>query len=289
MDELEINNIVISKEGKKIVDFQNQQIVIKARDKVAVIGENGAGKTTLINAIINDRDITHGEINLAVSKSQLGIVFQNNAYSNLIKVKELIKLVYPHWDKPKYLHFLEEYQLTKLQNRLVEKLSNGEQQRLTLGLVLEQRKPLYLLDEITSGLDAVKRNSLLEVLKEKTAGATVLYISHYFEEIDGWADKFLIMSMGKLLFFGSREELMKRFFHYAMVATSQTILLNHPLPAKVKPPFKLGARAVWFVNGEKELTRLQHHLAESKIKATVEEQDVATCYYCAMKEQSENE
>ncbi|MCB5955059.1 ATP-binding cassette domain-containing protein [Enterococcus sp. CWB-B31] len=211
---LTINKLKIEKSNKVILDI-DQEIAILPKDKVAVLGENGAGKTTLINAILGEINF-EGKIVKNFDKLSCGIVFQENSYNDLLKVNELIKLVLP-FKKEELSHFLENYELEDLKKKYIKDLSGGERQRLTLSLVLESNKSIYFFDELTSGLDYKKRLSLLAMMKRKVINRTVINVTHYFDEIENWATKILMLKQGQLIFFGSVVDFFSKFAHYSIV------------------------------------------------------------------------
>ncbi|MDR0921695.1 MAG: ATP-binding cassette domain-containing protein [Lactobacillales bacterium] len=211
---LTINKLKIEKSNKVILDI-NQEIAILPKDKVAVLGENGAGKTTLINAILGEIKF-EGKIVKNFDKLSCGIVFQENSYNDLLKVSELIKLVLP-LKKEELSHFLENYELVDLKKKYIKDLSGGERQRLTLSLVLESNKSIYFFDELTSGLDYKKRLSLLAMMKRKVINQTVINVTHYFDEIENWATKILMLKQGQLVFFGSVVDFFSTFAHHSIV------------------------------------------------------------------------
>ncbi|WP_236671764.1 ATP-binding cassette domain-containing protein [Enterococcus sp. BWB1-3] len=211
---LTINKLKIEKSNKVILDI-DQEIAILPKDKVVVLGENGAGKTTLINAILGEINF-EGKIVKNFDKLSCGIVFQENSYNDLLKVNELIKLVLP-FKKEELSHFLENYELEDLKKKYIKDLSGGERQRLTLSLVLESNKSIYFFDELTSGLDYKKRLSLLAMMKRKVINRTVINVTHYFDEIENWATKILMLKQGQLIFFGSVVDFFSKFAHYSIV------------------------------------------------------------------------
>ncbi|EIQ7096448.1 ABC transporter ATP-binding protein [Enterococcus faecalis] len=211
---LTINKLKIEKSNKVILDI-DQEIAILPKDKVAVLGENGAGKTTLINAILGEINF-EGKIVKNFDKLSCGIVFQENSYNDLLKVNELIKLVLP-LKKEELSHFLENYELEDLKKKYIKDLSGGEKQRLTLSLVLESNKSIYFFDELTSGLDYKKRLSLLAMMKRKVINQTVINVTHYFDEIENWATKILMLKQGQLIFFGSVVDFFSKFAHCSIV------------------------------------------------------------------------
>lgn len=219
---LEIKNLEVTINNKKIL-FLDKEICILEKDKVAVLGDNGAGKTTLVNSILGEIN-SHGEMIKNFQKNDCGVVFQENAYNELMKVYELVSLVLPHLKKRDLSQFLHKYELESLRKKYIKDLSGGEKQRLTLCLVLESHKSLYIFDELTSGLDYKKRLGLLALMKDKTKDATVVNITHYFDEIENWATKVLILRHGSSIFYGKIAEFFSRFPHYSIIKIDQSEL-----------------------------------------------------------------
>jgi len=211
---LTVDNVQVKRDGKVNLEIQ-QKIVLAPKDKVAILGENGAGKTTLINVILGEVDF-EGKTIKHFSKEDCGIVFQENAYNPLLKVYELVELALP-LTKSELGQFLKKYELEDLKNKHIKNLSGGEEQRLTLSLVLEKNQPVYFFDELTSGLDYKKRLALLALMKEKTINSTVFNVTHYFEEIENWATKILMLKEGKLVFFGTVADFFAQFGHHSVL------------------------------------------------------------------------
>lgn len=218
-----INKLRIEKNNKTILDI-DRDITILPKDKVAFLGENGAGKTTLINAILGEINF-EGKIVKNFEKVNCGVVFQENSYNDLLKVNELIRLILP-LRKEELSHFLEKYELEKMGKKYIKDLSGGERQRLTLSLVLESNKSVYFFDELTSGLDYQKRLSLLAMMKRKTANQTVINVTHYFNEIENWATKILMLKQGKLIFWGSVLDFFSKFSHYSILKIDYNAFLK---------------------------------------------------------------
>jgi len=215
---LTIKNLQVKRNNKVNLNIQ-QEIAISPQDKVAILGENGAGKTTLINAILGEINYD-GTLTKDFRKDDCGIVFQQNAYNPLMKVYELIQLALA-LDKVKLAQFVDKYELADLQKKYIKNLSGGEEQRLTLSLVLESQKRVYFFDELTSGLDYKKRLGLLALMREKTKDATVFNVTHYFEEIENWVTKILLLKQGHVVFFGAVESFLAQFKHDAVIKIEQ--------------------------------------------------------------------
>ena len=208
----EFENLKVEIEDKIILDIE-EKIVFNQFDVIGVIGENGAGKTTLINAILGEVPYD-GQIKRYFNKDEIGIQFQKNEYNELLKVYELIQIVkgVRKFDD-KLKEEIQHYNLDKILNTRINKISGGELQRLTLFLLLTENSNFYIFDELTTGLDFKKRNKLLNIVHKKTEEKTVLIVTHYFEELLNWVSKLLILYKGKLVFFGSMEELEQKYDH----------------------------------------------------------------------------
>jgi ABC-2 type transport system ATP-binding protein len=92
-------------------------------------------------------------------------------------------------------------------------LSGGQKQKLTIIMILMQDKPLTFFDEVTSGLDFQTRQKLMSKVVEyyKDKESTVCVVSHYYDELEKFVNKLLILDQGKVAAFGNVDELFKRF------------------------------------------------------------------------------
>lgn len=271
---IDIYNLKVNLSGKNIINFKGK-IKINDKSKVAILGENGAGKSTLIKTILGEYKPSSGYIKSSFTSKDTGVVFQTNSYNKLIKVKELIKLVFPKWGKNDVINFLLYYQLNNLKNSLVKNLSTGELQRLTLGLTISQNNSLYIFDELTSGLDSYKREHLLKLMFNKTNDSTVINISHNFDEIENWADTIIIMKMGKILFKGSKKELLTKYKHIGAIKTQNKLEYN-------KLPFSnTGNGYMYYINSKNDGINLKNYLYSHNINFSYIYPSVYTCYLLA--------
>ncbi len=213
---INISNLQV-KFGETVILDLSKSIQINEGDIVGIIGENGAGKSTLIKSIIGEVEYT-GKITCNFLKDKLGIQFQNNSYNKLMKVFELIQIV---TKKSKFddelLTLIKEFELDSLLKKRIGKLSGGELQRVTLFLVLYLKPDIMIFDELTTGLDFQKRQKLLKIVRNYSENRTVLNITHYFEELQDWANKILILQKGNMVFFGTIEDLKNKYYHYSII------------------------------------------------------------------------
>ena len=215
---LSLKGVRVKRWRNQILDLpQEESLDIFLGDTVGLIGENGAGKTTLINCIVG-KMAYQGSIERNFSIQDFGVQFQSNDYDPPVKVKELVEAVcQKSASSPELKAGLKEFELEKLLSKKVKKLSGGERKRLTLFLAVFKKPKLLILDEPTSALDYQKRRKILHTLKVAMDKKTVLISTHYYDDIEDWANKILILEKGKVVFFGTVKELEDRYPLYSLV------------------------------------------------------------------------
>jgi len=232
---IQIDNLNVTINNTVILNL-NRKLVIEEGDIVGVIGANGAGKSTLVNCIIDKIKYT-GRIERNFQSSKLGIQFQNNSYNSLMKVYEIIQIV---TNEIRFDHKLNEmiytFELDNLLKKKISKLSGGERQRLTLFLMLYLRPSFLIFDELTTGLDYQKRVKMLDIVKKYSCNKTVLTITHYYEELNNWANKILILHKGQVAFWGTVEELDEKNAHFSILKIKNSVdtLFNNIMSNKTK-------------------------------------------------------
>ena len=176
---------------------------------VALIGPNGAGKTTLLDCLLGDKLVTSGQVSiqdLPVTSSKLdytrSYLPQENVIVQKLKVKELIAFfqrIYPnHLSNQKIDQLLQFDKQQKEQ--FAEKLSGGQKRLFSFVLTLIGRPKLVFLDEPTAAMDTSTRQRFWEIVRDlKAQGVTILYSSHYIEEVEHTADRILVLNKGELI------------------------------------------------------------------------------------------
>lgn len=212
------------KRYKKLVAIDHLSLKVEEGEIFGLLGPNGSGKTTLINCILALLKFDHGEIFLfgepmtsksAALKKQIGLVPQNVAVYEELTVQENIDyfcgLYIPEEEKRKALveeaiHFVE---LEDFRRFHPSKLSGGLLRRLNLACGIVHKPRLLILDEPTVAVDPQSRNRILEgIRKLRDEGTTVIYTSHYMEEIDILCDRLVILDHGKSLVEGTTREIL---------------------------------------------------------------------------------
>ncbi|VJB50698.1 ABC transporter ATP-binding protein [Streptococcus pneumoniae] len=176
---------------------------------VALIGPNGAGKTTLLDCLLGDKLVTSGQVSiqgLSVTSSQLdyirGYLPQENVIVQKLKVKELIAFfqrIYPNSLSDQEIDQLLQFDQQQ-KEQFAEKLSGGQKRLFSFVLTLIGRPKLVFLDEPTAAMDTSTRQRFWEIVQElKAQGVTILYSSHYIEEVEHTADRILVLNKGELI------------------------------------------------------------------------------------------
>lgn len=177
------------------------------------MGKNGAGKSTLLNVLLQMITKDSGKVKILGSKhlktEKIGVMLQNDFSLERVTVKEVIKLWQSYYPNSKdYAELLQIADLADKQNQFLSKLSGGQRRRLNFALCLAGDPELIFLDEPTVGMDVVSRQKFWQQIKNLQAlGKTFLITSHYLEELQGVAQRFLILKDGKLAFDGTLQQL----------------------------------------------------------------------------------
>ncbi|AJE64725.1 antibiotic ABC transporter ATP-binding protein [Staphylococcus aureus] len=200
---IQISNI--NKSFNKRCVLKNISFDIEQGKCIALIGKNGAGKSTLIDILIGNVNANSGEIfdkDKLLQSENRSIMFQKTMFTDQLKVIEIINLYQSFYENP--LPLEEIIELTKFDssqlNQFVNKLSGGQQRLLDFVLSLIGQPQLILLDEPTSTMDIEIREyfwSIIENLKEDNR--TILYTSHYIEEVERMSDKIILIENGEII------------------------------------------------------------------------------------------
>lgn len=193
---------------------------------LGLLGPNGAGKTTAIKALIGLIGVDEGDIyvfgerqdgkNKAI-KAQIGYVTQEITVYEDMSAKDNLRFFGSLYGlKPDVLEsrIQEVAGLIGLSERLHEKVSHfsgGMKRRLNIGCALLHNPRLLIMDEPTVGVDPQSRNYILKFVKDiASKGTSVIYTSHYMEEVQAVADDIYILDAGHVIAHGSLAELIEK-------------------------------------------------------------------------------
>ena len=204
--------IKVEKLSKKIKDkeiLRNISFEINDGECVALIGPNGAGKTTLIDCLLGDKFMSSGQVAIQGFaptdprlKQLISILPQENTVVQDLKVKELLSFfqsIYPNSLSNQEIDDLLRFS-DKQKNQLAGKLSGGQKRLFSFVLALIGRPKILFLDEPTAAMDTSTRQHFWEIVNQlKKNGVTIVYSSHYIEEVEHTADRILVLHKGELI------------------------------------------------------------------------------------------
>ncbi len=218
---IKIENLV--KRYKDLIALDHFCIEINEGEIFGLLGPNGSGKTTAINCILSLLSFDKGTIEVFGKKMtpssydlkrQIGIVMQNIAVFDTLTVYENIDYFCGLYIKEKQLRkqYVEEaiafVELEQFRKFYPKKLSGGLLRRLNIACGIAHKPKLIIMDEPTVAVDPQSRNKILEGIVELNKnGATVIYTSHYMEEVEQICNRISIMDNGKNIAVGTADEL----------------------------------------------------------------------------------
>ena len=221
MNVVEIRNLV--KKYNDVTALKNVSLSVEEGIIYGLIGPNGSGKSTLINIIsgllsfdngvctILGRDINK---NKRYIKNNIGVVPQEYSFYDDLKVKENMELfgrLYGLNKKSVNIRsddILYKLGLIKDKNKYPSSFSGGMKRRVNIACSLIHNPKILIMDEPTAGLDPISRDYVLDVVKKiNKEGCTVIYTSHYMEEVEDICRKAAILNKGVLLAEGDIKEI----------------------------------------------------------------------------------
>lgn len=218
---VKVENLV--KRYKELIAVDHFNLEIREGEILGLLGPNGSGKTTTINCILSLLSYDKGTIEVFGkemqpdsydSKRKIGVVMQNIAVFDALNVYDNIDYFCGLYIKDKQLHrqYVEEaiefVGLSDYKKFYPKKLSGGLLRRLNIACGIAHKPKLIFLDEPTVAVDPQSRNRILEgILELNRQGATIVYTSHYMEEVEQICTRIAIMDKGKNLATGTTDEL----------------------------------------------------------------------------------
>lgn len=232
-----IEVVNLKKSFKKVTAVEDVNLYIEQGEIVGLLGPNGAGKSTAIAMISTLIQPTSGEVYLnkhsVISQPRelrkiLGVVPQEIAlYEDLTARENLLFFGRIHkMSKDKLKQridiVLEQIGLQNEEKKLVKHYSGGMKRRLNIGVALLHEPQYLIMDEPTVGIDPQSRNHILETVKKlnKESNMSIIYTSHYMEEVEYLCDRIYIMDKGRIIASGTKEEIK------SILSSENTILLK---------------------------------------------------------------
>ncbi|MCX5109590.1 ABC transporter ATP-binding protein [Streptomyces sp. NBC_00378] len=185
-------------------------------ETVALLGPNGAGKSSTLDLLLGLRTADAGSVRVfdttpqnAIAAGRVGAMLQTGGLMEDVTVKELVGLACDLHPKPfPVAEVLSRAGIAQIADRMVNKLSGGQEQRVRFALATAGANDLIVLDEPTTGMDVTARQAFWATMREQAGqGRTVLFATHYLEEADAIADRVLVLHKGRLLADGTAAEI----------------------------------------------------------------------------------
>jgi ABC-2 type transport system ATP-binding protein len=218
---VKVNGLV--KRYDKLVALDYLDLEVEEGEIFGLLGPNGSGKTTAINCILSLLKYDKGSIeifgkpmgpNAYNLKKDIGIIMQNVAVFDELTVYENIAYFCGLYikDKAEVKRLTEEaiefVSLEDFKNFYPKKLSGGLLRRLNIACGIVHKPKLIILDEPTVAVDPQSRNKILEGIKKlNQEGATIIYTSHYMEEVEQLCTNIAIIDKGRVIAKGTKEDL----------------------------------------------------------------------------------
>ena len=287
-----MNNTVVKikdlvKRYGDLIALDHLDLEIEQGEIFGLLGPNGSGKTTTINCLLSLLSFDKGDIEIfgkkmtPVSydiKKEIGVIMQNVAVFDELTVYENIDYFCGLYikDKAKRREYVEEaikfVGLEDFRKFYPKKLSGGLLRRLNIACGIAHKPKLIILDEPTVAVDPQSRNRILEGIQQLNRdGATVIYTSHYMEEVEQICTRIAIMDKGRKVAEGTKDELKR------MIKNTETItieILELPdgiyreissLPHVYNAEHSDGKLVIYCSGGKHNLTRVLDVLQKNEV------------------------
>lgn len=231
---ISIHNLV--KRYDDVLALDHLDLTVQKGEIFGLLGPNGSGKTTAINCILSLLKYDRGEIEVFgkpmtpssyESKRNIGVVFQNVAVFEQMNVYENIDYfcslyVADRKTRQAYVENAIEFTgLSDYRKKRPKQLSGGLLRRLNIACGIAHKPKLIFMDEPTVAVDPQSRNHILEGIRQLNRnGSTVVYTSHYMEEVEQICTRLAILDHGKCIASGTADELK------SMIRTGETVTVE---------------------------------------------------------------
>lgn len=281
-----IENLV--KRYGDLLALDHLNLEIKEGEIFGLLGPNGSGKTTAINCMLALLKYDKGMIRIRGQemkpdsyeiKKEIGVVLQNVAVFEQMTVYENIDYFCGLYvsDKRKRKQLVEEaiafVGLEDFVKMRPKKLSGGLLRRLNIACGIAHKPKLIFMDEPTVAVDPQSRNKILEGIMElNRQGSTIIYTSHYMEEVEQICSRIAIIDHGRVLATGTKESLK------SMIKTGETITIEAVILQETQVEMLRQLPHVFDVHYEEQILKMRcsrgkHNLI--RVLNYLQEQDIA--------------
>ena len=283
---IEVKNL--TKEYKNLKAIDDLSFEVHEGEILGLLGPNGSGKSTTINCILSLLKFSKGSIKILGKemkpdsydiKKDLGVIFQDVAVFEELTVYENIDYfcglyIKDKTTRKKYIkEAIELVGLEEFKKFYPKQLSGGLLRRLNIACGIAHKPKIIFLDEPTVAVDPQSRNSILDGIKKlRDQGATIVYTTHYMEEVEILCDRIIILDKGKVLATGTSDKLKE----LAKIEEKVTIEINNLQPEQIEKikqlenvdevNYNVGNLIITYKKGKNNLVELIEHLKKENIK-----------------------
>lgn len=227
----------------KIEALHGIDLTLEQGTSFGLIGPNGAGKSTLMKIIAGIIPQFEGEVMVqgrsitgerVAVKKKIGYVPQEICLEETLSAQDNLRLFGTLYGlagkqlRERIDQVLEQIGLTDYKHKRVSTFSGGMKRRLNIGCALLHKPDLVIMDEPTVGIDPQSRNRIYELINRlKTDGTTMIYTSHYMEEVEQLCDTVALIDKGVIVEYGKVSELMKRHSVPSVYVEGEALTAQH--------------------------------------------------------------
>ena len=283
---IEVKNL--TKKYKELTAISNLSFCVKKGEILGLLGPNGSGKSTTINSILSLLSYQSGDILIFGKKmkpdsydikKKIGVIFQNVAVFEELTVWENIDYfcglyISDKETRDKYIEdAIELVGLGNYKNFYPKQLSGGLLRRLNIACGIAHKPELIFLDEPTVAVDPQSRNNILEgIEKLRDNGATIIYTTHYMEEVEILCDRIIILDKGKIIAEGTSDELKKKANTHEKI-TVELVNSDNVEIGELKKfdnisnvKLNMNTLIITYKTGKNNLSEITEYLSKKKIK-----------------------
>lgn len=287
-----MNNVIeiknLTKEYKNLKAIDDLSFEVREGEILGLLGPNGSGKSTTINCVLSLLNFSKGSIKIFSKemqpdaydiKAKIGVVFQDVAVFEELTVYENIDYFCGLYikDKNTRKQYIDEaidlVGLDEFRKFYPKQLSGGLLRRLNIACGIAHKPKLIFLDEPTVAVDPQSRNNILDGIKKlRDNGATIVYTTHYMEEVEILCDRVIILDKGKILATGTTDEL-KELAKIEEKVTVEINELEETYIEKIKElknvdevKYDNGILLVTYKKGKNNLVELIDYMKKESIK-----------------------
>ena len=282
---IEVKNLTKKYKNLKAVD--DLSFEVKKGEILGLLGPNGSGKSTTINCLLSLLNYQNGSIKIFGEemtptsyeiKKQIGVIIQEIAVFEELTVYENIDYFCGLYISDKSLrksYVMDAIKLVGIEdfiNFYPKQLSGGLKRRLNIACGIAHKPKLIFLDEPTVAVDPQSRNNILDGIKKlRNDGATILYTTHYMEEVELICDRIIILDKGRIIASGTSDEL-KKLANIEEKITVEVTNMSSSILENIKKfktvdsvTYDRNVLSIIYRKGKNNLEELMDYLKENKV------------------------